>query len=200
MTKNQRRADSGFHNPLKAERESKGRRGLCDREDCESTSGDRGRSCHGARGAKFGCIGGPSLVIIATIKASRKKHKPPRSLWDLLATRKKTQDDRSCACNYAFLGFCGLFGWVHLGMVHQCLTKNSCHGADAVHMRCNNTLIRQLCTGSTRRAGIWPFCSVSRLSTNCVLCQPNVLDKRRRASIDCGLYQDVPEQGKTRKH
>ena len=25
-------------------------------------------------------------------------------------------------------------------MVHRCLTTNSCHGADAVHVRCNNTL------------------------------------------------------------
>ena len=29
-------------------------------------------------------------------------------------------------------GLYGLFGWVHLGMVHRCLTTNSCRGADTV--------------------------------------------------------------------
>ena len=48
----------------------------------------------------------------------------------------KPQQNRWCACNYAFLGLSGLFGWVHLGMVHRCLTTDSCHGADAAHARC----------------------------------------------------------------
>ena len=29
--------------------------------------------------------------------------------------------------------------WVHLGMMHRCLS-NGCHGADAVRARRNNTL------------------------------------------------------------
>ena len=39
-----------------------------------------------------------------------------------------------------FLGFYGLFGWVHLGVVHRCLTGNRCPGAHAVRARCTNTL------------------------------------------------------------
>ena len=39
-----------------------------------------------------------------------------------------------------FGGLYGLFGLVHLGVVHQGLITNSCHGADAVRALCNDTL------------------------------------------------------------
>ena len=79
-------------------------------------------------------------VIIATIKRPlRKEQKLSKSFWGLLAIIKKPQEDRWCACNYGFLGFYGLFGWVHLGMVHRCLTTNGWHGADARRARCNNS-------------------------------------------------------------
>ena len=37
----------------------------------------------------------------------------------------------------------GLFGWVHLWMVHRCLATNGCHSADAVREQCNNALMHQ---------------------------------------------------------
>ena len=49
-------------------------------------------------------------------------------------------------CNVAWtrgggvLRFYGLFRSVHLGMAHQCLTTNRCHGADTVPAWCSNTL------------------------------------------------------------
>ena len=43
------------------------------------------------------------------------------------------------------LGFFGLFGWVHLGMVHRCLTINSCHSADVVRTRCHSRAVHSLC-------------------------------------------------------
>ena len=79
-------------------------------------------------------------VMIATIKrppGNNKKHSEASGMyWQ----PKKNQEHRSCAWNQAFLGFYGLFGWVHLGMEDPCLTTNSCHGADAVRVQCNNTL------------------------------------------------------------
>ena len=33
-----------------------------------------------------------------------------------------------------FSGLYGLFGWVHPGMVHRCLTTISCHGVEAVRV------------------------------------------------------------------
>ena len=69
-------------------------------------------------------------------EASGKEQKLPGSLWESLATITKTQEDRWCACISGFLGFYGLFGWVHLGMVRRCLTPNNCHSADAVRTRC----------------------------------------------------------------
>ena len=82
-----------------------------------------------------------------------KEQKLPGTLWDLLATIKQTQEDRSCACSYAFLlGFCGLFGWVHLGTVHRYLTANSCRSADAVRAHRKNAFLGV--SGSLRRR--WP--------------------------------------------
>ena len=58
-------------------------------------------------------------------------------------TQKTTQEDRWCTCNQSFLGFYGLFDWVHLLMVHRCLITNSCRRADAVRVGCNNSLTMQ---------------------------------------------------------
>ena len=49
----------------------------------------------------------------------------------------------------------GLFGWVHLGTVHRCLRNNRCHGADAVCVRCNNTLMGMYIPPSLLRAPPW---------------------------------------------
>ena len=46
-----------------------------------------------------------------------------------------------CACVSGFLGLYGLFGWVHFGMVHRCVTAKSCHGARAV---CAARAVQQL--------------------------------------------------------
>ena len=43
-------------------------------------------------------------------EASRKERKLPRSLQEGLATKKKTWEDRCCACNQAFGGLCPLMG------------------------------------------------------------------------------------------
>ena len=66
----------------------------------------------------LGISAGPPGDICNHQEACRKEPKLSRSLWDSF-TAIKTQGDRSCACNCAFLGFYGLFGWVHLGMVHR---------------------------------------------------------------------------------
>ena len=58
-------------------------------------------------------------------ETSRTQQKRPRGLWKLLATLKKKEEDRRCACDEAFLGFYGLFAWVPRGMVHGCSTTNS---------------------------------------------------------------------------
>ena len=88
----------------------------------------------------------------------------PRSVStvELLATIKETREDRPCACDYAFLGFYGLFGWVHLGMVHRCLTTHSCHRADTLCALCNNTLmdpavanVKDQANGRVRGGGIF---------------------------------------------
>ena len=52
----------------------------------------------------------PPVVNCNHQEASRKEQTLPRSLQDLFATINKTEEDRSCACNFAFLGFYGLFG------------------------------------------------------------------------------------------
>ena len=68
----------------------------------------RGCGNHGYEGAlatvcvrcKLWVDVGTLLVIIATIKRPPRKSKTlPKSLWDLLATMKKTWEDRCCACN-----------------------------------------------------------------------------------------------------
>ena len=109
-----------------------------------------GRPCHSARAVQaLGISGDPPGNNCNHQEASRNEQKPPGSLWDLLATiQNNPEEGRSCACNYAFLGSYGLFGWVHLGMVHRCLTTDSCRGADTVRARCNNTLF--MCTSLHR--------------------------------------------------
>ena len=47
-----------------------------------------------------------------------------RSLRELLSTIKKTWEHGSCAHTKLF--------WVHLEMVHRCLTTDRCHGACAM--------------------------------------------------------------------
>ena len=84
---------------------------------------------------------GVLLAIMATIKRPPGKNKKPLGC---IGNHTMTWEDRSCACNYAFLGFYGLFEWVHLGMVHRCLTTICCRCANAVRARCNNTLLGML--------------------------------------------------------
>ena len=81
---------------------------------------------------KFWVFGDPPGDNCNHQEASRKEQKLPRSLWDLLATIEKTEEDGSCACNSALLGFYRLFGRSRLGMAQRYLTTNSCHGADTV--------------------------------------------------------------------
>ena len=52
-------------------------------------------------------------------KGTKRTQKP----LGIMDKKKQTQKDRWCACKLGFLGFYGLFGWVHLGMVHRCLTS-----------------------------------------------------------------------------
>ena len=74
-------------------------------------------------------------------EASTKEEKATQKPLGFIRNHKKNSEDRSCACNSYFLGFHRLLGWVvHLGMVHWCLTTNSCRRADAVRARCNDTL------------------------------------------------------------
>ena len=54
----------------------------------------------------------------------------PRSLWGLLATRKKSLGRQVLGLQLSVSGaFYGLLEWEHLGMVHRCLTTNSGRGA-----------------------------------------------------------------------
>ena len=88
---------------------------------------------------KFWVYLGTLLVIIATIKRPPgKKENYPEAFGNYWQPYEKLRR-QWCACNSAFLVFNGLFGWVHLGMVHRSLTTNSCHGADMVRARCNNS-------------------------------------------------------------
>ena len=68
----------------------------------------------------------------------------PRGLS--IADHKTNNRGRQGLClrlSFSILGFYGLFGGVRLGLVHRCLTANSCHGADAVRARRNSTLIHE---------------------------------------------------------
>ena len=59
---------------------------------------------------------GSLLVLIATMTRPPGKNKSyPGASGIYWQPNKKAWEDRSCACTQAFLGFCGLFGWVHLG-------------------------------------------------------------------------------------
>ena len=80
---------------------------------------DWGRCCYGACAVPIlGASGDPPGDTCNRQEASREDQKLPRRLRDSLASiKKKPSDDRCCACASAFLGFDGLFGWVHLGMV-----------------------------------------------------------------------------------
>ena len=102
------------------------------------------------RRAKQSAVACTLATVCARCKlwvATRDEQQLPRSRRGLLATMKQPQEHRRCARSSAFLRFYGLFGWVHLGVVHRCLTTDGCHGADAVHGRCNNPPSKLRCGG-----------------------------------------------------
>ena len=101
----------------------------------------RGRSCPSGRAVQtLGISGGPPGDNCNHQEASKKEQTLPGSLWGLLGTIKKNRGRRVLCLQRRCSRFYGLFGWVRIGMVHRCLTADSCHGADAVHARRNNPL------------------------------------------------------------
>ena len=80
--------------------------------------------------------------------------RPRRGGWclELNCGIPRASEGRWCACSKGFLGFYGLFGWVHLGMV-RCLTSNTCHSADAMRAQCNSPRI--LLGRSRGNEGVW---------------------------------------------
>ena len=85
------------------------------------------RWTHGGGGG--GVSGAPPGDNCHHQEASRKKQKLPTSLWDLLATTNKSLGRQVLQLSFSEVLWAV---WVHLGMVHRCLTTDSCHCAGAV--------------------------------------------------------------------
>ena len=83
----------------------------------------------------------PSFVLYALLLEPGGCLRARITLFELVEPgQKKNNLGRQVFClQLSILGSYGLFGWVHLGMVHRCVTTDSCHGADAVRARCTNS-------------------------------------------------------------